>query len=371
MNRSVLIAARRSAVAPRGGAFAGLELHELAAPVLQQVLEDAGIAASEVGELIVANALGAGGNPARVIALAAGLPDAVAGLSIDRQCAGGLDAVSLADAMVRSGLHEVVVAGGAESYSRRPLRARTFADGRAPEPYEQAPFTPWPERDPDMAEAAYRLGRKLGIDRAKQDDWAITSHAKALATPVAARAREIVPVAGVEADSFTRALSPRHCQKAPFVAGDITAANMAVAADAAAFVVVVSERVAERLGARAVEIVGGASLGGDPELPGLAPVKAIETVLDKASVVVDQVITAEIMEAFAVQAIACQQGAGLDAGNVNPLGGALARGHPIGASGAILAVSLYHQLTRRNGHGIAAIAAAGGLGTALLCRSAG
>lgn len=348
-----IVAGRRTAVMPRGGAFARLSLAEMAAPVIGACLADAGIAAGEVDEVIVANALGAGGNPARVVALAAGLPERVAGLSIDRQCAGGLDAVLLARALVESGAAEVVVAGGVESYSRRPLRFRTDPEGGAAVAYDQPAFTPWPERDPGMVEAAAALAERLGISRAAQDAWAVESHRKALVAGMA----EIVTVAGQGRDGFTRVL--RAAGRAKVLCGSVTVANAAVAADAAAFVVVVSAR-----RARGLRIVGGVTLGGRPEEPGLAPVAAIAAVLGRAGVRVDQVAVAEVMEAYAVQAMACVQGAGLDPARVNLSGGALARGHPIGASGAILAVRLLHQL--RGGYGLAAIAAAGGIGTALL-----
>ncbi|MFD3190201.1 acetyl-CoA C-acyltransferase [Sedimentitalea sp. HM32M-2] len=369
MTTSQIVAARRSAVAPRNGRLADLALHDLAAPVLRQVLADAGLPAERVGEVVLSNGLGGGGNPARVVALAAGLPWSVAGLSVDRQCAGGLDALLIADAMIRAGQHEVVVAGGAESYSRRPLRYRTFADGRDPQPYEQAPFTPWPDRDPDMAVAADRLAAAQGIDRAEQDAWAIASHQKARAVPDAVLADQICAVAGLTRDTFTRDLGPRHCARAKVVSGSVTAANMAVAADAAAFVVVVSDRVARSLPGPAVALVAGATTGDDPELPGIAPVRAIQALLAATGTAVGDLDVAEIMEAFAVQAIACQRGADLPGAIVNPQGGALARGHPIGASGAILAVSLFHRLRRGGGTGLAAIAAAGGLGTALLARA--
>lgn len=361
---SRIVAARRSAVAPRGGALAALELHDLAAPVIARALEDAGLAPGDVGEIVLSNALGAGGNPARRAALACGLPERVAGLSIDRQCAGGLDALLLADAMIRAGQHEVVIAGGVESYSRRPLRLRTFADGRAPEPYEQAPFAPWPDRDPGMAAAADALAKSLGSDRAAQDGWAMESHRKALACPDALLEAEIVPVAGLDRDAFTRALTHRHCARAPVVQGTITVANMAVAADGAAFAVMVSERMARALKRPAVRVAAGRTLGGAPEMPGLAPVAAIEAVLAGRNA--SDLTAAEVMEAFAVQAIACVHGAGLAPEIVNRFGGALARGHPVGASGAILAVRLWHLLSRDGGLGLAAIAAAGGIGTAVL-----
>lgn len=276
-----LIAARRTAVVPRGGAFARLRIEDLAAPVLTACLADAGIGPGQVDEVILSNALGAGGNPARRAALAAGLPERVAGLTIDRQCAGGLDAILLARALVDSGAAEVVLAGGVESYSRRPLRLATDPDGGPPVPYDEAPFTPWPDRDPGMAEAAEALARRLGIGRARQEAWAAESHAKALAADLSA---EIVALNGVARDAFPRLLTPKLMARAPVLTGSLTAATAAVAADAAAVCLVVSDR--------------------------------------------------------------------------------LARGHPVGVSGAILAVRLFHGL--RAGRGLAAIAAAGGIGTALL-----
>lgn len=353
---AVILAAKRSAVVPRGGAFARLEVEDLAAPVVRALLDAAGMSGDAVDELICANALGAGGNPARIVALAAGLPQRVAGLSLDRQCAGGLDAVLLARALIDSGAAEVVIAGGAESYSRRPLRLRSDPDGGPAQPYDQARFTPWPDRDPDMTAAAADLAVRLQISRAAQDGWAVASHAKARIAP-----GELVEIAGQSRDAFARGLSPAVAARARPLLGTITAANAAVAADAAAFVLVVSDRIAA---GRGVRIVGGATLGGDPCQPGLAPVDAIQAALARAGITPQDLALAEIMEAYAVQAMACVTGAGLDPARVNLGGGALARGHPIGASGAILAVRLFYEL--QQGIGLAAIAAAGGIGTALL-----
>ncbi|SLN20147.1 Putative acetyl-CoA C-acetyltransferase YhfS [Roseovarius gaetbuli] len=368
MTHSYIVAAKRSAVVPLNGAFAHLEFLDIAAPVIRACLVGCGLAPEKVGEVIVGNALGAGGNPARLCALAAGLPEQVAGLSIDRQCASGLDALNLADAMIRSGQAEIVVVGGAESYSRRPERARTFADGRPALPYAQARFTPWPDRDPDMHVAADALATEHGITRAAQDAWAVQSHDRALKAR-ARLARELVTIGGITKDPFTRALSPGLCARSRAMVGTITPANTSVAADGAAFCVVVSERIARCLDAPAVRIIGGCTLGGCPDLPGLAPVAAIKALLDRANITPDHLTVAEIMEAYAAQAIACVTESGLNPEIVNPGGGSLARGHPIGASGAINAVRLYHELVARGGIGIAAIAAAGGIGTALLLRA--
>ncbi|MDU9006691.1 thiolase family protein [Sedimentitalea todarodis] len=368
MNRSFILSAARSAVVPRGGRFSHLSLQELAKPVLLDCLVRSGVGAGDVDEIIVGNALGAGGNPARLISLAAGFGEHVAGMTIDRQCCSGLDAIILADAMIRSGQARIVVAGGVESYSRRPLRAQTFPDGRPPAPYDQPPFTPWPERDPDMAVAAAHLANELGISREEQDAWAVTSHQKALAS----RARlteEIVPIETVEKDTFTRNLTQKTCARATPIAGSITAANTSVAADAAAFCVVTSQDVAGSVQCDSVEVVAGRTVGGQPDRPGITPVAAIQQVLLDEGLSPGDIDVVEVMEAFAAQAIACVSQSGLQSERTNLGGGSLARGHPIGASGAINAVRLYHELLRSGGNGIAAIAAAGGLGTALLLRA--
>jgi acetyl-CoA C-acetyltransferase len=360
-----IIAAKRSAVVPRGGAFATLSIEDLGAPVALACLQAAGIAPDQVDEIIVSNALGAGGNPARRIALAMGLPDHVAGLSTDRQCAGGLDALLLARALIVSGQAEIVLAGGVESYSRRPLRFATDPAGGPPIPYDEAPFTPWPDRNPRMADAAENLAQTLGITREMQDMWAVESHRKAQAGAAQMRA-EIVPLLGVDADPFTRPLTLAQAARAKPITGSITAANAAVAADGAAFCLVVSAKIAARA-ARALRIAAAATLGAAPDQPGLAPIAAVTRVLLQAQISATSLSISEVMEAYAVQAIACFYGAGLDPDRVNPAGGGLARGHPIGASGAVLAVRLWHGL--QAGHGLATIAAAGGIGSALLLQA--
>src|SRR5690606_22205795 len=183
------------------------------------------------------------------------------------------------------------------------------------------------DRDPDMAQAAAALAAGLGIGRAEADAYAVESHGRALDADFRP---EIVPLAGLERDAFTRAMTPALAARAKLLAGPVTAANAAVAADAAAFVVVASEEVARGRGLR---IASSATLGADPAQPGLAPVPAIAAALARAGLTPAGLAQAEVMEAYAVQAIACIRGAGLDPGIVNPKGGGLARGHPIGASG--------------------------------------
>src|SRR5690606_22316959 len=146
------------AVVPRGGAFAGLEVDALAAPVITACLDAAGLQADRVDDLLLGNALYGGGNPARRVGLFAGLPQRVPGITLDRQCTSGLDAVLLAARLVESGAADCVVAGGVESFSRAPIRMRRpVAPDELPAAYARPPFTPWPERDPEMAEAAADL----------------------------------------------------------------------------------------------------------------------------------------------------------------------------------------------------------------------
>ena len=351
-----LVAARRSAIVPHGGAFAGLRVEDLAAPVIAALLADAGIGSAEVDELICAEAIGLGGNPARRIALAAGLDQRVAGLTIDRQCAGGLDAIALGAALIAAGQARVVIAGGVESHSRRPIRQMPDAD----RPYLQAPFTPWPGRDPDMTEAAAKLADLHGISRAAQDRWAQYSHDKALARGAWP---EIVAIDGKMRDPFARPLSSRLLNRVPVLSGTVTSATTAPAADGAAFAIMVAG------GTGGMELLASCTLGAAPDLPGLAPVPAARAALVRAGLGIGDLAQAEIMEAYAAQAIACVEGLELPVERVNPGGGALARGHAIGASGAVLAVRLFHDL-RPGQIGLAAIAAAGGLGTAAIFRAA-
>jgi acetyl-CoA C-acetyltransferase len=386
VSRAFIIAARRTAVAPRRGAFAKLEAWQLAAPVLQACLADAGLGAQEVDEVILGNALSGGGNVARLVALAAGLPEQVPALSIDRQCCSGLDAIMLAARLVEAGATRVVLAGGTESWSRSAIRAhRPSGEGEAPEFYDTPPFTPWPERDPDMVEAAADLARVEGISRVAQGAFAVESHRKALARlepplPGGERASRssaeivLLPEAPLAQDAFTRNLTARLCARAPILAGSadhaVDAATVAVEADAAAAVLVVSEDIA-RATAHPLEILDALALGSAPEQPAMAIVPAVRQLLARNDLDAANLDHVELMEAFAVQALANIAHLGLDPARVNPGGGALSRGHPVGASGAILAVRLFHEVRTAPGKatGLAAIAAAGGLATAMLLRS--
>lgn len=375
MSAVFIVAARRTPVVPRGGVFARIEAVDLAAASIRAVLDDAGFSPSEIDEVILGNALYGGGNPARVAALKAGIPEKTPASTIDTQCCAGLDGILLAAARIKAGEADAIVAGGVESFSRAPIRLRRpLLPDEVAQPYDRPPFTPWPERDPDMIPAAAVLAAEWNITRDDQEAFAIESHRKALAR--GAPASEFVPVCGLAADPFARRLTAGLCARLPVLAGDsthgVTAATIAMEADAAAAVLLVSERALAsiRPPARVARLTGGRRTGGDPERPGSAPIEAARAALHREGLSASHVSVTEIMEAFAVQAMACIRALDLDPVLVNPGGGALARGHPIGASGAIVAVRTWHELqTMDSGAvGLAAIAAAGGLGSAALFR---
>ena len=367
-----LIAARRTFVSPKGGAFKSVSADDLACTAALACLADAGIEPEQVDEVVLSNCLGIGGNIARRVALKTGLNEAVAGLSIDRQCCGGLDALLLAETMIKSGRARIVLAGGTESASLRPVCYPKVENGCSTTPIDQAPFTPWPGRDPNMHEAAAKLAYEFAISKDDQDKWAIASHSKAVKAHCRLQA-EVAHVVGslLNRDEFSRDLKATTCRRAPKVCGPITAANMSVAADGAAMCLVVAE--VESKSHEYLKILSGRTIGGDPEMPGIAPVVAIRRALSDCGLTPSNLAVVEMMEAYAVQAIACTKVSEIDNGIVNLGGGALARGHPVGASGTILAVRLFHELRNKTSGslGLAAIAAAGGLGTAVVFQSVG
>lgn len=368
------MSAQRTAVAPRRGAFANIEAHDLAGPVLRACLADAGLSASDVDEVILGNALSGGGNVARLASLAAGLPDSVPALTVDTQCCSGLDAIILAARLVEAGAADAILAGGVESWSRAAIRAvRPHGPGEEPAFYDRPPFAPTPERDPDMIEAAAALAQAECISRADQSAFAVASHTKALAARERMKA-EIVPLAGHDHDAFARALTEKLSMRSSVLAGEgdcaIDATGVAVEADAAAVVLVVSEQLMQRLGREGLAFVGGLALGSAPEQPAMTVVPAVRRLLDQTHVATGDIDCIELMEAFAAQALSNIAHLGLDPARINLGGGALSRGHPVGASGAILMVRLFQELVGRpsGAFGLAAIAAAGGLGTVAMVR---
>ncbi|MEP3045160.1 MAG: thiolase family protein [Roseibium sp.] len=372
--RAVIVAARRTLVAPRGGALKHLQADELAAPVLSKVLEDGKLAPEDVGQVLLGNALYGGGNPARLAALRAGIPQTVPAMTIDTQCCSGLDAIIMGARMIESGSAACVLAGGAESFSRAPIRMhRPVHKGGQPEPYDRPAFAPPPFEDPDLAEAAADLAARERISRQAQADFAVLSHKKALAAADWISCRLLDPTEkGLRSDTFTRKLSPKTALKAPVLAGTehygLNAATIACEADAAAAVLMVSEARARELGVGGLRIVHAKNGGGEPADPALVPISIGRELLESWKTTSDELAVFEIHEAYAVQAMMTASRLDANPEILNTMGGGLARGHPIGASGAILMVQVFESLTPNCKEsrgtlrkGLALIAAAGGL----------
>lgn len=372
-----------------------LSAHEIAGPVVRALLTRAQINASDVDAVIVGNALGAGGNPARMLALAAGLPERCPAYSIDTQCCAGLDAMTMAAGLLASGNASVVVVGGVEAWSRSPIRQhRPLRAGDPGIPYERPAFSPDPQRDPDMLMAAANYAALHGYTRVDQDRYAMLSHARALASAHALEA-EIVPVLGVSADTCPRHLVPERVARMPTVvtaalmpeagAGGINASSatdpqhyalsrLAISpkADGAAFIVMATAQACERMGLRPrMAWLGGASVGCAPDVPMLAAIDASRAVLTRCGTSMAHMTAIELHDAFAVQALSFCDAFSLRWEQVNRRGGGLARGHPIGASAAIALVRLLEDLAKGDvpdAMGLAAVAGAGGIGAAAVIK---
>ena len=363
-----LLAGCRTPVAPRHGALRHHTPHTLAAPLVQHLLQTVRLPPEAVDTLILGNALGAGGNPARMTALAAGLPQRCATFSVDTQCCSGLDAIALAAARILSGQSDVAIAGGAEAWTRSPIRQHRPMDAtQAATPYERPAFTPWPERDPDPLQAAADYAARHGFTRHQQYEYTRDSHARA----VHARAARpdytpsaILPLEGLLHDAYPRLLTGRQASRMPVAARpscpvsdggsplspDFALSRLAISpqADGAALVLMASAEFCARHSITpASHWLGGLSLGADPENPLTGALAAAQALLQRHRLSPDALHAVELHDAFAVQGLAFQralQPQGLDSERINAWGGGLARGHPIGASGAIALVELLARL---------------------------
>lgn len=362
----VIVAARRSPIGTRGRALAQLRVGELAAPIIRAVLSDAEAAVGgpvAVADVLLGNCMGPGGNPARIAALAAGLGVGIPGGTVDRQCGSGLAAILDAAAAIRAGDDRVRIAGGVESASTAPVRS---VDGIA---YYRAPFAPDGFPDPDMVQAAEELAAHDGIARDRQDAHAARSHARARAALDGGRFdAELVPLAGLDHDDAiggAERLLPR--LPALFPGGSLTAGTATRIGDGAATVLVAPAGTAPGLAIRAAAVVGC-----EPALPGIGAAPAVQAALASADAGVADVTAFEIVEAFAAQSLAVLGRLGIadDDPRVCADGGALALGHPWGASGAVAVVRLFSRLVRQGAPagtlGVAAASVGGGLGVAAL-----
>ncbi|WP_332602120.1 thiolase family protein [Arthrobacter sp. S2(2024)] len=380
----VIIAALRTPICRANGQLKPLRAEELLAPVLRSLLKATGVAGPDVSDVVIGNAVGGGGNLARYAALLAGLPVGVPGLTVDRQCGSGLDAIALASRLVAAGGNGVFLAGGVESISTAPLRARRNPDPDGePDFYTRATFVPPGFGDPDMGVAAENVARECGVSREHQDGFAVRSHERAVAARAAgAFASEIVPLeAGgtvVQADD-----GPRASLKAGLMArfpsafvpgGTVTAGNSCFDADAASAVVITSLERARQLGAAdGLLVLGCDTAGVDPELLGLGASVAARRLLAGLDLEPAELDLVEFNEAFASQTLACLEALGVEPERANLDGGALALGHAYGASGAVLVTRLLAQARRiaedqpgRESLALAMISIAGGMGTAAM-----
>jgi acetyl-CoA C-acetyltransferase len=391
MSHALILSACRTPIGRFSGGLSPLSAPQLGAIVVEQALRRSGIDKARVDEVILGEVLtaGVGQAPARQAALLAGLPPSVSALTINKVCGSGLKAVMLAAQAVQTGDAQIVVAGGMESMSRAgwllPRETPTLGDRKLIDLLMHDGLTCAASKQ-SMGELAEHLAERTPVSRVEQDRYAVESHHRAVAAMKAgAFDDEIVPVTAgavkqqktVTADESPRpdssmatlaALRPVfHCD------GTVTAGNASGISDGAAAVVVASAAVAETLGARPMaRILAYTTFGAKPEEIFTAPVEAIRQVAKKGGVSLNEVDLIELNEAFAVQMLACQQQLRLPEDRVNVSGGAIALGHPIGASGARVLVTLLHALKRRNARlGIAALCLGGGNAVAMLVERTG
>jgi len=377
---SYIVAARRTALGRPGGLHKCRRIESLTAPVVQAALQDAHLEASAVDEIILGNTT-AGDNPARIVGLAAGLSDSVPALTVDRQCASGLDAILLGMRAVARGEANVVVAGGAESLSTAPWRvARPRSLFQTPRFMGLEPEDGGSAEAPHSVVASEELARRLGITRDRQDSYALHSHLKAEQAASERRfVGEIVPLrmAGAEARDEGANVSDidELAALAPLLPpdGTHTTGNTSLLYDAAAVVVIVSAQVYAELGApRALKLMASSMQGVGADEEARAPVAALEKLLQHVNGGFSRkhLGLVEMSETSAAQALALRDAFDLD-DELSPDGGALARGHPLAASSAVSVVRLFTRMARarQNGRvqfGAVTQGAIGGLGVAAL-----
>jgi acetyl-CoA C-acetyltransferase len=387
-NEVVLAGAVRTPIGTFGGSFAETPATELGAVALREALNRAGVKPDEVDEVILGNVLsaGLGMNPARQAAIAAGIPDTVPATSINKVCGSGLKAVALATQAIILGDADVVLAGGMEGMSTAPYllpKARYgYRMGHGEVIDHMIKDGLWCSlTDCHMGNTAENIALEREVSRADQDQFSVQSQQKAAAAWDSGRfADEIVPVevkqrkgtVTVDRDEHFRpdtnleALSKLRPAFAPD--GSVTAGNASGINDGAAAVVVMSRKKAEELGVSPMGTVRSyASAGVPPRIMGIGPVPATQKALAKSGLSLDEIDLIEANEAFAAQSLAVGRELGWDWERVNVNGGAIALGHPIGASGARILVTLLHEMKRREAkRGLATLCIGGGQGIAMI-----
>ena len=388
MNDVVIVAATRTAIGSFQGALSNIPAPELGAAVIRQVLAQTGVKPEAIDEVILGQVLaaGSGQNPARQAAIKAGLPHEVPALTLNKVCGSGLKAVHLAAQAIRCGDAELIIAGGQENMSLAPYvlpKARTgLRMGHAELLDSMIKDGLWDAfNDYHMGVTAENLAQRFEISRAEQDAFAAASQQKAAAAIEAGRFKdEITPIAIPQRKGeplvFDTDEQPRGDTTLDSLAklkpafskdGTVTAGNASTLNDGAAVVLLASAKKAAELGLPVLaKIKAYANAGVDPAIMGIGPVAATRRCLKKAGWSLDDLDLVEANEAFAVQALSVNKELGWDVSKVNVNGGAIAMGHPIGASGCRILVTLVHELQRRElGKGLATLCIGGGQGVAL------
>jgi acetyl-CoA C-acetyltransferase len=387
MNDVVITAALRTGVGKFNGSIAKVPAAELGAQIIKALLARSGVRAEQVSEVIMGQVLtaGVGQNPARQALIRAGLPDSVPGMTVNQVCGSGLKATHLAAQAIRCGDADIVIAGGQENMSAAPHVLNGSRDGFR---MGDAKLTDsmvsdglWDAyNDYHMGMTAENIAKQFGISRLEQDEFAAASQQKAEAAQAAGRFKdEIAPVlirsrkgdVHFDTDEYIRAGTTlellRELKPAFSKDGTVTAGNASGINDGAAAVMMMSARKAQELGLTPLATVRAySSAGVDPKIMGMGPVPASRLCLQKAGWTPGDLDLMEINEAFAAQAIAVNRQMEWDTRKINVNGGAIAIGHPIGASGCRILVTLLHEMARRDAKkGLASLCIGGGMGVAL------
>lgn len=377
MHTPVIVQAKRTATGKIGGMFKHIPPEKLGSSVINELIAQTAINPRDIDEVILGNAVGPGGNMGRLTALTAGLPVEIPGVTIDRQCGSGLEAIHTACRKIQAGAGHIYIAGGVESTSLAPWKLKK-PDSlyEAPTLFTRARFSPEEIGDPEMGIGAENVADAYHVSREDQDRFAYESHQKALAARNDNRfADEIVPVQGKTQDECPRpGLSLKKLAKLRPIfkgQGSVTAGNACTMNDAAAAVLVMSEEKCRELGLPPIlQFMDATSSGVDPNLPGIGAVPAIKKLLKRTNRTIEDMDLIEFNEAFASQTLASTRELGIPHDILNIGGGALALGHPYGASGAILLTRLCTEMPRTQAkHALTTLAIGGGLGLASLWRT--
>ncbi|WP_439235018.1 thiolase family protein [Lonepinella koalarum] len=383
MREAVIISAVRTPVGRCRGALAPVKAWELGALTVKEAVKRSGIDPNEIDEIIFGNLLNTDCvNMARVVGLAAGLPITVPGITLNRQCASGINAIAYAAALIQAGYGDVMVAGGVESDSTRCYIMDKPTDGyQVRPPSWTIPMSAPKEVDVPMGITAENLAKKYGLTRQECDEFAVESHRKAaIAWDNGYFNEQIVPVTVKTRKSdmiFSKDEPLRiDCNLASLAKlppafikdGIVTAGNSSPMSDGSGAVVVMERKKAETLGLKIwAKVSSFAAVGVDPSIMGIGPVYATQKLLKNLGMSLNDIDLIEMNEAFAAQSIACIKELNMDINKLNVNGGALALGHPLAGTGGILATKLVYELERQNlGTGLITFCAGGGQGFSAL-----